>query len=94
MYDDNYPKRKISKDNPYMCCAFCGISAPEINGRLERHSEHCSYRIAKEEEAKRSSETFDLVFILKSILNDLPQKRDWLDPELEQMARDVVEKYS
>lgn len=28
--------------------------------------------------------------ILKRILDDLPQNRDWLDPDLEKVARELV----
>ena len=28
--------------------------------------------------------------ILRQIINDLPTKRDWLDPELEKAARDIL----
>lgn len=29
--------------------------------------------------------------ILKRIISDLPNNRDWLDPQLEQMAKDVIQ---
>ncbi|WDI44755.1 hypothetical protein [Bremerella sp. P1] len=29
-------------------------------------------------------------FVLSSIVRDLPQKRDWLDPSIEKQARDLL----
>lgn len=46
-YDDDYPKRKIGGGNPYWCCAYCGISDPQINGQIKNHASHCEYRIRK-----------------------------------------------
>lgn len=34
----------------------------------------------------------DLLFALKQIIQDLPSKRDWLDPVLERMAKDAIAK--
>ena len=35
-----------------------------------------------------------LIYALKMILQDLPAKRDWLNPDIEKMARDLVYKKS
>ena len=35
-----------------------------------------------------------LAYALKMILQDLPAKRDWLNPDIEKMARDLVYKKS
>ena len=32
----------------------------------------------------------ELEFILRNIINDLPSKRDWLDPMLEMAAREIL----
>lgn len=32
----------------------------------------------------------ELVAVLRSIISDLPSKRDWLDPQLEAQARSVL----
>ena len=34
--------------------------------------------------------TQELEFVLWSILRDLPKKRDWLDPDLERQAKDLI----
>jgi len=31
---------------------------------------------------------------LNIILHDLPQNRDWLDPDLEKHARDLIQRYN
>jgi hypothetical protein len=46
-YYFDYPSRPIGGGNPYHCCVFCLRSAPDINGRLERHESHCLYRRVK-----------------------------------------------
>lgn len=33
-----------------------------------------------------------LLFCLKSIINDLPTNRDWLDPALEKASREIIKK--
>lgn len=47
-YDTGYPKKPIGKGNPYYCCAYCGISDPQINGDIKKHAPWCKYRIEKE----------------------------------------------
>ena len=47
-YYDDYPTEPIGGGNPYYRCAYCGLSAPHINGYLERHQKWCDYRIQKE----------------------------------------------
>jgi hypothetical protein len=47
-YYFDYPTKRISRNNPYHACAYCGISEPAINGQLENHSEYCEYRRLKE----------------------------------------------
>jgi len=47
-YYSDYPTRPIGGGNPYYCCAHCGRSDPEINGRLEGHAPDCEYRLEKE----------------------------------------------
>lgn len=42
-YRTDYPKKRIGGRNPYYKCARCGVSDPEINGRLEGHRESCSW---------------------------------------------------
>lgn len=44
-YRTDYPSVPIGGDNPYYCCADCGVSDPEINGRLEGHRSFCSWAI-------------------------------------------------
>ena len=48
-YED-FDTEPIGGDNPYHRCVHCGLSVPEINYRLEGHSEGCEYRIKKEKE--------------------------------------------
>jgi hypothetical protein len=52
VYYSDYPNEPIGGDNPYYCCSYCKRSDPEINGRLEKHSEYCEYRLKKEKELK------------------------------------------
>ena len=47
-YYSDYPKERIGGGNPYYRCSFCGVSDPQINGRLEGHHTDCEYRIKKE----------------------------------------------
>lgn len=47
-YYTDYPKRKMSKPNPYYCCFYCGKTDPYINGRLDKHEKDCEYRIIME----------------------------------------------
>jgi len=49
-YNDSYPKKRIGKGNPYMMCALCKKSEPEINGDVRNHAEWCSWR--KQQELK------------------------------------------
>ncbi len=51
-YRTDYPNEPIGGDNPYYCCTFCGISGPQINGRLSGHATDCEWRI--KEEAKEA----------------------------------------
>lgn len=44
-YYTNYPSVKIGGTNPYYKCSSCGISDPEINGRLEGHSSECEWML-------------------------------------------------
>lgn len=44
--------------------------------------------IRKDSYIKKRAE--DLEYVLTEIINDLPVKRDWLDPSLEKMARDII----
>jgi len=50
----DYPKEPIGGGNPYYRCSACGISDPQINGRLENHHEHCSWRISKLESIRKA----------------------------------------
>ena len=43
IYHIDYPSVKIGGDNPYYKCAACGVSDPEINGRLEGHRSDCEW---------------------------------------------------
>jgi hypothetical protein len=44
----DYPNEPIGGGNPYYRCSFCGISDPQINGRLENHAKNCEYRLKNE----------------------------------------------
>ncbi len=44
-YCADYPSVKIGKGNPYYKCAACGVSDPEINGRLEGHRNDCEWML-------------------------------------------------
>ena len=44
----DYPTEPIGGSNPNYKCASCGMSVPEINGRLEGHLDFCEWRIMME----------------------------------------------
>jgi hypothetical protein len=46
---NDYETEPIGGGNPYHRCVHCQRSAPDINGRLERHEAHCLYRQAIEQ---------------------------------------------
>lgn len=54
IYYFDYPSEPIGGGNPYYCCVSCGISDPQINGRLEGHLEWYEYRIKKEKDEKKN----------------------------------------
>jgi hypothetical protein len=68
-YYTDYPREKISENNPYYCCAFCGVSAPAINGDLKNHLEFCEYRKIKELEEENELLKLELE-ILRLELNE------------------------
>lgn len=37
-------------------CAHCGVSVPEINGRLSKHGTWCAYRMKKEVEGYKDKD--------------------------------------
>ena len=41
----DYPNKPIGGGNPYYMCAHCGISDPQINGRLRGHGSWCEWRL-------------------------------------------------
>jgi hypothetical protein len=51
-YHSDYPTKSMGGGNPYYCCSYCGISDPQINGKLHNHEETCEYRIKKTQELK------------------------------------------
>jgi hypothetical protein len=42
------------------------------------------------ENAKAMAAAPDLLRILSRIIDDLPTKRDWLDPDLEKQAKEII----
>lgn len=56
-YRDDYPKKRIGKGNPYYECACCGVSDPEINGRIEGHRVYCEWRKREEHENNKKRNT-------------------------------------
>lgn len=42
--------------------------------------------------AQAIAELPNLILVLKRIINDLPAKRDWLDPEIKRAARELLKK--
>ena len=59
IYYTDYPNEPIGENNPYYCCVYCKRSDPEINGRLEGHSEGCEYRIEKEKSVGTKGMSFN-----------------------------------
>lgn len=51
-YYSDFPAVPIGGDNPYHCCKDCGISVPEINGRLDGHHKDCAWRHMVEDDLK------------------------------------------
>ena len=43
-YWHSYPTKPIGGGNPYYCCSKCGVSDPQINGKLSGHRKNCSWR--------------------------------------------------
>lgn len=84
-YYDDYDKEPIGKGNPYYRCSSCKRPVPEINGRLEGHSEHCEYL----EKVKTREELEQLKFLIVTVVDSLPTNRDWLDPDIEKEMRKI-----
>jgi hypothetical protein len=84
-YYDDYETEPIGHGNPYYRCTGCHRSAPEINGTLEGHSPNCPYV----QKIHQIEEISWLKFIIKDVLNSLPENRDWLDPETEKAMRSI-----
>ena len=85
-YYNDYPTIPIGGKNPYYKCAFCGISVPQINGRIENHNENCEYRQLKE----KDEENVFLRFLLSEIYHSLPTNRDWLNPDIEKEIKNTI----
>jgi hypothetical protein len=51
-----------------------------------------AFRDEKDANVALVSSAPDLYFALKQILSDLPRKRDWLNPDLEILAKDAIAK--
>jgi hypothetical protein len=56
----NYPSQPIGGGNPYYACSSCGITDPQINGRLEGHARSCEWRKAEEARLLMSAEAIEL----------------------------------
>jgi len=52
-YYSDYPSEPIGGKNPYYKCSLCGISEPQINGRIEGHLKDCPWRIQKESDLNK-----------------------------------------
>ena len=57
VYYTDYPSVSIGRRNPYYCCAHCGVSDPQINGRLEGHLPDCKWVINKIKEIQQNETT-------------------------------------
>ncbi len=73
-YDD-YPTEPIGGGNPYRRCKSCKRSAPEINGRLEKHETWCEYRRRREAPAAFQE------------IPQLPQRQDSTSDQLEDLVK-------
>jgi len=49
-YYTDYPTEPIGGGNPYYRCKSCGVSDPEINGRLDGHRSDCEWILNKKKE--------------------------------------------
>lgn len=64
----------------------------ERSDSLDASSYDIPELIAQAREALELREAaMSLARILERILDDIPIRRDWLDPELERVARDVIQ---
>lgn len=48
-YRTDYPNEPIGDGNPYYRCCACGLSDPQINGRLSGHATDCAWRRSQED---------------------------------------------
>lgn len=55
----SYPTEPIGGGNPYYCCASCGRSDPQINGRLDGHYDFCEWAKNKRKELEDSDNKED-----------------------------------
>ena len=85
----DYPKYPIGKGNPYWRCSACGISDPQINGRIEGHLESCSWRIAQ-----CVDDTLNAANMLAKITAErdllLNEKESWLEGRQTQRDVDLI----
>jgi hypothetical protein len=58
-YRTDYPREPIGDGNPYYCCCSCGISDPQINGKLSGHAADCEWRRKQETKSEYNEETTD-----------------------------------
>lgn len=85
MYYNDYDTEPIGGGNPYYCCSSCKRAVPEINGRLEGHSEYCTYR----QKIEQQKEIDWLKFLIKNVVDSLPHQKDWLDPAVEKAMKEI-----
>lgn len=86
-YYFDFPTEPIGNGNPYSRCVSCKRSVPEINGELSGHLDGCEFRV----KIDREKEVDWLKFLIKSVVDSLPQNKDWLDPDVERAMRSIVD---
>jgi hypothetical protein len=74
--------------------ADCGVYAEEVEGHAV--SVCRAPRYEREEQWKDNATLIckapRLHYLLRQIMSDLPKRRDWLDPEIEKEAKDILKK--
>ena len=100
-YDPVHCRKKVYRDWHFHQCArkvwrdgYCQQHHPDTiasksEARKKQWEEEDMNRAKGE--SLRNAEHESLI-ILKAIINDLPTSRDWLDPEIEKAAREVIKK--
>lgn len=76
-------------------CAKCGKlcpSAGEARDHCRVRRGDAPFRIEAPDRPNASEAAPELLFALEQILGDLPSKRDWMNPDIEKIARTAIQR--